>query len=241
MKKTFIFSLMCIGSMTFFSCSTSEPIACYLPATTANSNSPLYTGGTLQLTTPSIGDDATYAWTGPNSFVSTLQNPIISNLTTAMAGEYKVKATKGICSTPEASTSVDITALSIPCSPTNNKLTFPSSVVPNSITFNSIYTSTSSGSYEIRAGGSNGDLTIEFYNSATPTSGVYSISSDCPTSFLTNGQVCVSLVFNSNYSVAHSGSVYIGNEGGHMTAIFCDVNFQISSLTLPASTKVTVP
>jgi hypothetical protein len=240
MKKTLLFSITSIGLMTLFSCSSSEPIACYLPSTTATSNSPLVPTGTLQLTTPSIGDGATYAWSGPNSFTSTLQNPVISNVTTAMAGEYKVKAVKGICESPEASTTVEIVAPNIPCSPANNTLIVQSSVIPNSITFNSIYTSTSSGSYEIRAGGSGGDLTIEFSSTAAPTPGVYSISSDCPTSFLTNGQVCVSLVFSGNYTVAHSGSVYIGTENGHLTATFCSVDFQIPATTLHASTKVTV-
>lgn len=241
MKKTLLFSLVCIGSMTLFSCSSGEPIACYLPATSATSNSPLVPGGTLQLNTPSFGDGANYEWSGPNNFVSNLQNPTVANVTTTMAGDYKVKAVIGICESPETTTTVEIIAPNIPCTPVNNKLTVQSSVVPNSVTFNSIYTSTSGGSFEIRAGGSNADLTIEFHSTATPTPGIYSISNDCPTSFLTSGQVCVSLVFSNNYSVAHSGSVYIANENGHLTATFCEIDFQIPAVILHASTKVTVP
>ncbi len=241
MKKTVLFSLAYISTIAFFSCSSNESIACYLPPTTVSSNSPLVPGGTLQLNTPSYGNGTTYLWSGPNNFQSTIQNPSIANVTTAMAGSYQVKAVKGICATPEVASVVEIVAPYIPCSPASNKITFQSSMIPNSVTFNSIISSTSSGNYEIRASGANADLTIEFASSATPTAGIYSINGSCPTSFLSNGQVCVSLNYNNQYSNAHSGSVYLTNENGHLTATFCDLNFQISTITLVASTKVIVP
>lgn len=58
-----------------------------LPIATAGSNSPLIVGGTLNLTS---SGGATYSWTGPNGFTSSLQNPSITNITTAATGLYVV-------------------------------------------------------------------------------------------------------------------------------------------------------
>ena len=62
---------------------------------TPSSNSPQCVGSTLNLFT-NTGSDATYKWTGPNSFVSTDQNPSIPNVTTAAAGNYVVRNKTGL-------------------------------------------------------------------------------------------------------------------------------------------------
>ncbi|MBK6835666.1 MAG: tandem-95 repeat protein [Bacteroidetes bacterium] len=63
------------------------------PATpTATVNTPVCTGGTINLSTAAVAG-STYSWTGPNSFTSTSQNPSITNATTAMAGTYSVTVT----------------------------------------------------------------------------------------------------------------------------------------------------
>ncbi|MCE3281490.1 MAG: cell surface protein [Chitinophagaceae bacterium] len=69
---------------------------------TAGSNSPVCSGGTINLTasTPSAG--VTYAWTGPNGFSNALQNPTISNATTAEGGTYNVIATATVGNCPSA-------------------------------------------------------------------------------------------------------------------------------------------
>ena len=54
---------------------------------TITSNAPVVIGGTLSL---SASGGSSYSWTGPNGFVSTLQNPSKPNATTADAGTYKV-------------------------------------------------------------------------------------------------------------------------------------------------------
>ena len=61
-----------------------------LSSTTATSNSPICIGGTLELKA-SGGTD--YAWTGPNGFTSTLQNPTISNPTAQNSGQYSCSIT----------------------------------------------------------------------------------------------------------------------------------------------------
>jgi zinc-dependent metalloproteinase lipoprotein len=68
-------------------------------ATTVASSGPACVGGSLTLTATGPAG-ATYAWTGPNGFTSTTQNPTITNVTPAAAGTYKVLvsvATAGVC------------------------------------------------------------------------------------------------------------------------------------------------
>src|SRR5439155_3702607 len=58
------------------------------PATpTASNTGPYCAGGTIALSTQTVAG-ATYAWTGPNRFTSTQQNPTIINATTAISGTY---------------------------------------------------------------------------------------------------------------------------------------------------------
>jgi hypothetical protein len=68
-------------------------------APTAGNNGPICAGSTLDLTASTISG-ATYAWTGPNGFTSALQNPSITNATTAAAGTYSVTATVSGCTSP---------------------------------------------------------------------------------------------------------------------------------------------
>ncbi|MCP9764303.1 beta strand repeat-containing protein, partial [Lacihabitans soyangensis] len=66
-----------------------------LPVPNPSSNSPVIAGGTLNLSSSGGG---TYAWTGPNSFNSSLQNPSIVNVTTAASGTYSITVTNNGCS-----------------------------------------------------------------------------------------------------------------------------------------------
>ncbi|MCU7616801.1 T9SS type B sorting domain-containing protein [Chryseobacterium sp. PBS4-4] len=60
-----------------------------------NSNSPVCINSNIQLTATG---GTTYAWTGPNGFTSTLQNPTISNAIAANAGTYTCQITgSGAC------------------------------------------------------------------------------------------------------------------------------------------------
>jgi CSLREA domain-containing protein len=80
------------------------------PATpTASNTGPYIEGQTIQLNTPAVAG-ATYAWTGPNSFTSALQNPTRANATTADAGNYAVTVTVDSCPSAPGTTSVEVTA-----------------------------------------------------------------------------------------------------------------------------------
>lgn len=89
---------------------------------TAASNSPLCTGGTLNLTSSSAPAGTTYTWSGPANFNSTLQNPVITNVTSAMNGVYSLTVTLNGCTTTPVTIPVVINqtpALPIVTTPVN--------------------------------------------------------------------------------------------------------------------------
>ena len=91
-----------------------------LPATpTISSNSPVCEGQSLQLSIPAVAG-ATYSWTGPNGFTSSIQNPVINNVSISDAGTYRVVVTVGQCSGLPATTSVSVKAVPAPPSINSN-------------------------------------------------------------------------------------------------------------------------
>ena len=75
----------------------------------ANANSPICIGSTIQLRTPTIAK-ATYLWTGPNGYSSNSQNPDITNVTAANAGEYDLFVTLNGCTSNASPVTVVINA-----------------------------------------------------------------------------------------------------------------------------------
>ena len=65
---------------------------------TASGNSPICAGSTLNLSGNSTTSGVSYSWTGPGSFNSGLQNPSITNATTAASGVYTLTASLNGCS-----------------------------------------------------------------------------------------------------------------------------------------------
>lgn len=82
-------------------------------APTAGNDGPVCAGSTLHLTASTV-PGATYSWTGPNGFTSTLQNPTIASATTAATGVYTVHAIANGCSSAGATTSATVTAVPAP-------------------------------------------------------------------------------------------------------------------------------
>ncbi len=62
----------------------------------ASSNSPVCVGSDINLFATTVAG-ATYAWTGPNSFTSNVQNPTITNASMLHAGQYIVSVTGNGC------------------------------------------------------------------------------------------------------------------------------------------------
>lgn len=67
----------------------------------ANADVTLCSGTEINLTAVSATSGVTYSWTGPGSYTSSTQNPVLSNSTTAMSGNYIVKATFDGCSSAD--------------------------------------------------------------------------------------------------------------------------------------------
>ena len=85
-------------------------------APTAGNNGPVCVGASLGLTANTIAG-ATYAWTGPNSYTSTVEDPTVSaSATTGMAGIYSVRATVSGCQSTAGTTTVVVN--SAPAAPT---------------------------------------------------------------------------------------------------------------------------
>ena len=76
-------------------------------APSAGNNGPLCAGSRLDLTASTV-EGATYAWTGPNGFSSTAQNPSIVGVTTAASGIYSVAVTANGCTSIPGTTSVTV-------------------------------------------------------------------------------------------------------------------------------------
>lgn len=73
----------------------------------AGSNAPLCAGGNLAFNAATV-PNSTYAWSGPNGFSSTVQNPVISNAQTIHAGTYSLTVTSQACGTSSTTVSVSI-------------------------------------------------------------------------------------------------------------------------------------
>jgi len=77
------------------------------PAPEAGNNSPICAGADLILTATDI-ENATYTWVGPDLFLSTDQNPVIIQASTAAEGEYSVSASVNGSPSPVSTTYVTV-------------------------------------------------------------------------------------------------------------------------------------
>jgi uncharacterized protein YcnI len=119
------------------SCTATATTNVVVNSTSASSNSPVCAGSTLNLqegAAPSFTgfEGNSYSWAGPNSFSSSLQNPSISNVTSAAQGIYTLTITRPGGFTGTATTEVTVNALPVPNPSSNspidagNTLTFSS-------------------------------------------------------------------------------------------------------------------
>ena len=80
----------------------------------AGSNSPLCAGDTLKLHISNPQSGVSYSWAGPNTFSSSAQNPIRTNVVLIDSGKYRVKATLNGCSSGYDTTEVVINVVVVP-------------------------------------------------------------------------------------------------------------------------------
>ena len=96
--------------ITFSQTSGTGSTDCSILPPLVSNDSPLCVGDTLHLHAETIAN-ATYAWTGPGGFTSTLQDPVIPNVTLADSGDYSCIVTVFSQSSPPAITTVLINDL----------------------------------------------------------------------------------------------------------------------------------
>lgn len=87
-----------------------------LPTVNAGSNTPVCTGGTINLTgSGSVG--VSFSWTGPNSFTSTQQNPSITNAQTTNGGVYTLVVTNGTTGCSNSANTTVVVGGAMPAQP----------------------------------------------------------------------------------------------------------------------------
>jgi gliding motility-associated-like protein len=120
------------GCSTTDSSANAALIVNAIPIAVASSNSPVCKGESIMLSTPTILN-ATYHWTGPNSFTSIIQNPIISSAILSDSGMYTLLVTQNTCNSEATS----IRVLVNNC--ITNELFIPEGFSPNGDGINDLF------------------------------------------------------------------------------------------------------
>ncbi len=198
------------------------------------SNGPICAGNTLQLNVTGGLEGATYAWTGPNNFTSTQQNPSIPNATVTASGNYTVKQTADGCDSATATLAVvvnpnpEITAFTaVPPSITKGQestLTATFTDGTGVITPGNIAVTSGTGVKVSPTSPTTYTLTVT--SNTTPSCGTktatVAVAVDCPAMTVTPASLS-----NGTAGVAY-GPVTFGNTGG-----FGTVTYTVSFGALP--------
>ena len=232
MKKKFIF-FFTIGSFMLTSCVKEEPVSCVWPNPEISITPTVFSGESINLKVIEDFQEEgiVYQWTGPNNFSSSLKNPIITNATLAMTGEYKLKVSKGICISDEVSSNVEVISNTANCNQSNDTATFT-----NGVNISSFVNNTQNElveGYSIRASSFRESVEVIFSDNAVPSIGVYSIVNK--STALSSGKVHVVATETSDFGdvatyYAKSGDVQISyTSNGKAIVKFCQVPFSFST------------
>ncbi|MFN3852669.1 MAG: hypothetical protein ACK4NY_24790, partial [Spirosomataceae bacterium] len=162
-----------IVTATLNGCTATASVAVSIrpvPVVTATNNSPICVGANLSLTAAGGATGMTYIWSGPNGFTSNLQNPSITNATTAASGVYTLTSTASGCS---ATSTTSVTVRPLPTASASSN-----SPICENTTLNLTGNGTAGSTYSWNgANGFNSTLQNTVLNNATPSmSGIYTLT-----------------------------------------------------------------
>jgi gliding motility-associated-like protein len=203
------------------------------PVAVANNNSPVCAGATFTLFGSGVG---TYSWSGPGGFTSTLQNPVLTNATTAMSGVYTLTVSNGNCKST-ATTSVTVNPNPVPTA-ANTGPYCPGQTIQLSVGVASSYTWTGPSAF------SSNNQNPTLGPATTAMSGIYTVSitnvQGCKGTATTNVVVNPSPVVNvgSNSPLCAGSALNLTSTGGG-TYSWAGPNAFTSSLQNPTIGSVT--
>jgi gliding motility-associated-like protein len=195
---------------------------CVTPTITTGSNSPICAGQPLNLTTTANPTGAyTYAWTGPNGFTSTLQNPTIATPTLAAAGNYTVVVTIPNCGTANGTTAVAVNpgpTITVPpitiCQGGSGTLTASSPSAGGTWTWSLGGNILGSGSTLSVNPTTNTTYTVEYnVNGCTSTSTVLVTVEPTPQPQIVNDSICLGQTGTLFVSNVSAGGTYLWSTG----------------------------
>lgn len=195
---------------------------CVTPAITTGSNSTICAGQPLNLTTTANPAGAyTYAWTGPNGFTSTIQNPTIATPTLAAAGNYTVVVTIPNCGTANGTTAVVVNpgpTITVPpitiCQGGSGTLTASSPTTGGTWTWSLGGNILGSGSTLSVNPTTNTTYTVEYnVNGCTGTSTVLVTVEPTPQPQIVNDSVCLGQTGTLFVSNVSAGGTYLWSTG----------------------------
>ncbi len=202
------------------------------PTATASSNSPVCTGSTLSLTGTTTG--TSFAWTGPNSFVSALQNPTIPAVTAAAAGTYNFIASTNGCASASSATTVVVNI-----APTVTSTAASSTLICNGTSINLTSSAVSNiPTNLISEGFEGGALPAGWASINNGTGNLWTIPSSLNGTAHTGSKAAEYL-----YNLSQAGTAYLITSGLSLTG---GVTYTISSwykssgATFPEKLKITV-
>jgi hypothetical protein len=217
------------------------------PTVSASNTGPKCVGATLVFSSSS---GLAYSWTGPNSFTSTQQNPVIANVTTAATGTYTVSITTAGGCTVTAQTTATVNALpsatagnstsGTPCSGTN--ITLSSSGGSTYAWSGPGFTSAQQNPVINNAGVSASGtytVTVTDANSCVATASTTISISPVPSAAIAglNGPICEGATLNLS-AISGSGNTYSWSGPNGFTS--AQQNPSITNVTLANSGTYTV-
>ena len=197
-----IYSLTVTNSNGCSASATTAVTINLLPVRVVGSNSPICSGTTLNL---NAGGGATYAWTGPNSFSSTDQNPSILTATTANSGTYSVTIITALGCSTSATVAATMFVLPNPTISSNSPICAGTTLNLTAESGATVYAWTGPNSF------SSGLQNPTIPNSVGANSGIYSIT-------VTNSNGCtstatISVTVNEVIATAsNTGPYQVGNQ-----------------------------